>query len=168
LEGRSRHETFVTVVAGGRRTGIQRSPPSSALAVPQWERLWPWNRRRAVGPTAPLRVLLPWGELSTPVSRPGPSPREDPGASPSFPTSRPATTATSTRRSEPDRPSISRQERASYGRRRIHQLACWVHFAPRAIRAKPLSPSVARVAAYCVAAPLCHKRARQQCSNWTL
>ena len=28
---------------------------------------------------------------------------------------------------------------------------CWVHSAPRAIRAKPLSPSVARVAAYCVA-----------------
>jgi hypothetical protein len=71
------------------------------------------------------------------------------GTSPSFPTSRPATTAASTRRSEPDRPSISRQERASYGRRRVHQLAVLGSFCAKGdTRQAAFSFRRARVAAF--------------------
>jgi hypothetical protein len=91
------------------------------------------------------------------------------GTSPSFPTSRPATTAASTRRSEPDRPSISRQERPVMDAAAFTNWRCWVHSAPRAIRAKPLSPSVARAWLHLRSCAFVSQAcARQQCSNWTL
>ena len=57
-------------LAGGRRTGIQRSSPSSALAVNQWERLCPFfaleptARSGANRSSSSARAL---GGLSTPV-----------------------------------------------------------------------------------------------------